>query len=122
MKNLQNATEMYQMINGGKLMDAFEKFYHPNVVMQEIGEAPRTGKDANREHEINFLGTIKTFHGSGVTHITSNEAESVTMVESWMDITFQNDARVKVEQVAVQIWDGDHIIKRSVLPQVNRHI
>ena len=111
MKNLQNATELYQMVNGGKLMDAFEKFYHPNVVMQEVGEEPRTGKDANREHELNFLGTVKAIHGSGFTNVTSNETEGVTMVESWMDITFQNDVRVKVEQVAVQTWDGDHIIK-----------
>ena len=99
------------MIGSGQLLDAFEKFYHPQVVMQEAGDEPRAGKDANREYELNFLGMIKAFHGSGVTHIASNEAESVTMVESWMDITYQNDVRVKAEQVAVQTWEGDHIIK-----------
>lgn len=112
MKNLKNATELYQLINSGKLMDGFEKFYHPNVVMQEVGEAPRNGKDANREYEKNFFGMIKEFHGSGVSSITSNEAENKTTVESWMDITFNNDAtRVKMEQVAVQTWIGNQIIK-----------
>jgi len=34
------------------------------------------------------------------------------MVESWMDLTFYDDAaRVKIEQVAVQTWEGDQIIK-----------
>lgn len=111
MKNLQSATEMYQLINSGKLLDAFEKFYQPDVVMQEVGDAPRMGKDANREYELHFLGMIKEFHGAGVTHIASNEAEAVTMVESWMDITYQNGARAKSEQVAVQTWEGDHVIK-----------
>jgi len=113
MKNLKNATELYQMINSGKLMDGFEKFYHPNVVMQDIGQAPREGKDTNRKIEENFLGMIKEFHGAGVTAITSNEAENKTMVESWMDITFQNNTRVKTEQVAVQTWDEGLIIKET---------
>lgn len=29
------------------------------------------------------------------------------MVESWMDVTYQNGMRLKTEQVAVQTWDGD---------------
>lgn len=112
MKNLKNATELYHMINSGKLMDGYEKFYHPDVVMQEVGEAPRSGKDVNREYEEKFLGMIKEFHGGGVNAITSNETENKTMVESWMDLTFHNDApRVKIEQVAVQTWEGNQIIK-----------
>ncbi len=55
MKNLGNATELYEIINSGKLMEGFEKFYHPDVVMQEAGEAPRKGKDINRDYEKNFL-------------------------------------------------------------------
>ena len=113
MKNLKNAAALYQMINSGQLMDGFEKFYHPNVVMQDIGQAAREGKDANRKMEENFLGMIKEFYGAGVTAITSNEAENKTMVESWMDITFQNDARVKTEQVAVQTWEEGLIIKET---------
>lgn len=111
MKNLENVTALYQMINSGQLMKGFEKFYHPDVLMQDIGEAPRAGKDANRIIEENFLGMIKEFHGAGVTAITTNEAVNKTMVESWTDITFQNNVRVKREQVAVQTWDGDLIIK-----------
>lgn len=112
MKNLENATELYEMINTGKLMEGFERFYHPDVVMQEVGDAPRKGKDINREYEKNFLGMIKEFHGAGVYAITSNEAKNITMVESWIDVTFKNDApRVKTEQVAVQTWEGNQIIK-----------
>ncbi len=36
-----------------------------------------------------------------------------TMVESWMDLTFQNDVKVKAQQVAVQTWDGDYIVNET---------
>lgn len=110
MSYLQKATDLYEMINGGKLMDAFEKYYSENIVMQENSEDPRKGKEANREYEKNFLGSIEEFHGAGVNNITSNEDEKVTMVQSWMDVTFKGDQRVKMEQVAVQKWEGDQIV------------
>ena len=111
MTYLEKATELYQLINSGKLMDGFEKFYHNDVVMQELGEEPRISKETNRQHELNFLGMIKEFHGADVIAITSNEISKKTMVESWMDVTFKDDNRIKIEQVAVQNWEGDLIIK-----------
>jgi len=47
----------------------------------------------------------------GVTAITSNEETCVTMVESWMDITFKDGNRMKMEEVAVQTWKDDQIIR-----------
>ena len=34
MTHLEKATDLYQLINSGKLMDGFEKYYHQNVVLQ----------------------------------------------------------------------------------------
>lgn len=113
MTHLENVTNLYQMINTGQMMEGFEKYYHQNVVMQEIGEEPRAGKDKNREHEINFGKLMKEFYGSGVLAITSNEAEHKTMVESWMDFSFHNDKRIKSQQVAVQTWEGDYIVHET---------
>ncbi len=110
MTHLEKVTDLNHLINTGQLMEGFEKYYHQDVVMQEIGEELRVGKDKNREYEMNFMKMIKQFHGSGILAITANEPENKTMVESWMDITFQNDVRVKSQQVAVQTWDGDEII------------
>ncbi len=103
------AKEIYDMLGSGQLMEAFEKFYHPEIVMVEASGEVREGKDANREAEKKFLESVKEFHGSGVTAITANEDEKVTMVESWMDVTFQDGNRMKMEQVAVQRWEGDHV-------------
>jgi predicted DNA-binding protein YlxM (UPF0122 family) len=111
MSYLQKAKDLYAMINQGQLLEAFEKYYANDVVMQEVGEAERVGKDINREYEKKFLAMIKEIHGGGVTHFTSNEETGVTMVDNWMEVTFQDGNRVKIEQVAVQTWKGDEIIK-----------
>lgn len=106
----EKAQALYGMIGQGQLMDAFEQYYHPEVVMQEMGEAPRVGKDINREYEKNFLASVKEVHGAGVDGITADEANGITMVENWMEVTFQDGNKIKMEQVAVQKWDGDHIV------------
>ena len=98
------------MVFSGQLMEAFEKFYHENVVMQEVGEAERVGKDANREYEKKFIAMVKEVHGAGITAMASDEENGIVMIENWMDVTFADGNRVKLEQVSVQKWDGDHVV------------
>lgn len=110
MTYLERAQKMYQMIGEGNMLEAFENYYHDDVVMVEVTGDKREGKDANREFEKNWLAGIKEMHGGGVNAITSNEDAGVTMVEAWTDMTFKDGNRVKMEEVAVQKWDGDKII------------
>ncbi len=105
------ATELYTMIGQGQAMEAFEKFYAENVVMIEATGDVREGKDTNREFEKQFFSTIKEMHGGGVTGITSDEENGITMVETWMEVTFQDGNRVKMEEVARQTWNGDQIVE-----------
>lgn len=106
----ENAEQLQQMIFTGKLLEAFETYYHEDVVMTEIGQAPVEGKAANRIREEQFVGGIEAFHGGGVTHIAYNEASQVAMIESWMDVTFKDGNRVKMSQVAVQEWQGNQVV------------
>ena len=110
MSYYEKAKDIYDMSAQGKMLDAFEKYYHKDVVMVEATGEERKGKDVNRKFEIEFLGMIKEMHGGGVRSITSNEKEATTMVESWMDITMKDGKRSMMEEVAVQKWKGDQII------------
>ncbi len=110
MSYLEKATDLYNMIFSGQLLEAFEKYYHSDVVMHEATGDIREGKDTCRKYEEQFLENVQEIHGGGADAITSNEDDGVTSVESWMDVTFKDGNRVKMEQVAVQRWEGDHII------------
>ncbi len=111
MTNKERALDIYDQIGQGKLLDAFDQYYAENVVMQELGEAPREGKVANREYEEKFLSSVEGFHGMGVTNIVSDEATGIVMLENWMDATLAGVGRIKMEQVCVQTWQDGQVVK-----------
>jgi ketosteroid isomerase-like protein len=109
MSYYDKAKNVYDMMAQGKMLEAFDKYYHKDVIMIESTGEIRKGKDANRKFQADFMGTVKEFHGAGIKSLTSNEKEGVTMVESWMDLTFKDGKRSMMEEVAVQRWQGDQI-------------
>ncbi|MEM7104409.1 MAG: nuclear transport factor 2 family protein [Bacteroidota bacterium] len=111
MSYLEKAKDLYRMIGEGNMLDAFEKYYHEDVVMVEATGEAREGKDTNRKFEIEWLNSLQEMHGGGTTAITSDEGAGVTIVEAWIDCTFKNGNRMKMEQVCVQRWEDDQIIR-----------
>jgi SnoaL-like polyketide cyclase. len=110
MSYYNKAKDIYDMLAQGKMLDAFDKYYHKDVVMVEATGETRKGKAANLKFQEDFMGMIKDVHGSGINAITSNEKEATTMVESWMDITMKDGKRSMMEEVAVQKWEDGQII------------
>lgn len=110
MSYLDKITDIYDQIAQGAAMDAFEEYYADDVTMILEDGTPVEGKDANREREKEFFGSVEEFHGIEVSGITSNEEDGITSVESTMTVTFKGtDGPMDIEQVAVQHWDGDKI-------------
>lgn len=110
MTYLDRINDVYEHIGQGTAMDAFEKYYADDVVMVLEDGSEVEGKDANREREKEFFGSVEEFHGIDVKGITSNEETGVTSVESTMTVTFKGaEEPMTIEQVAVQHWDDDKI-------------
>jgi len=105
----EKAQDIYNKLGQGKLLDAFDQYYGENVVMTEP-RGTREGKKACREYEVQFLDSVKEFHGLDVHSVGSDEDNGVTFVESTMDVTFKDGNRAKMQQMAVQRWEGDHIV------------
>ena len=111
MSYFEKIEDIYNHIAQGKTLDAFEKYYAEEAVMVMEDGTEVKGKDTNREREHEFFSNVEAFHGIEVIGITANEEEAKTAVESSMDITFKGGNRVTMEQVAVQDWEGDHIVR-----------
>jgi ketosteroid isomerase-like protein len=92
----------------GKIMDAFEKYYADDVVMQENSEDPRVGKAANRKAEEEFMASVEAFHGASVKASAVNG--DVSFSEWEMDIRFKGGKRAKFNQVAVRHWKNGQIV------------
>ena len=92
----------------GKVMEAFEKYYADDVVMQENSEEPRKGKAENRKAEEQFMASVEAFNGASVKASAVNG--DVTFSEWEMDITFKGGSRVTMSQVAVRKWKNGKIV------------
>lgn len=112
MSYLDKISDIYDHIGQGTAMEAFEKYYADDVVMVLEDGTEVEGKDANRERENEFFGSVEEFHGIEVKGISSNEDDGFTTVESTMTVTFKGaDEPMAIEQVAVQDWDEDQITR-----------
>jgi hypothetical protein len=103
--------DLVGMINEGKILEAFEKYYADNDVMQENEKELRIGKDVNREYEKAFVDGIVEFHDSKTLGIAA--ADNYSTVESFMDFTHKDWGRSSRCQVAVQRWENGKIVSEK---------
>jgi len=112
MTYLERAQDLYDMMDEGHVMEAFDRYYHDDVVVIEVDGERREGKDAQRTALQEWLSAVEVMHGGETTFVTSNEAEAVTMVQSMTDVT-KDGQRMQMREVAVQQWEGDQIIQEE---------
>ena len=107
----EKITDIYNHVQNGTALDAFEKYYAEDVTMILEDGTEVEGKDANRKRENEFFDSVEAFNGMEVVGITANEKTKQTSVESWMDVTFEGGNRMKLEQVATQDWEDGKIVR-----------
>ena len=110
MSLLEKEQELQLMVGQGQMLEAFDKFYHENVVMIEGDGTEHKGKAANRKREEEWLGMVAEMHGGGVGATSVNEETGHTMSESWVDVSFKDGNRMKIEEVSVKKWEGNQIV------------
>jgi hypothetical protein len=108
---LNKITDLNELVLQGKAMEAFDKYYHEEVVMQE-NESPATvGKAANKAREEAFFNNISEFRNAAVLKVTAGE--NTTMVEWHLDYTHKEWGIRNYTQVAVQEWENGKIKKEK---------
>ena len=103
--------ELNSMVLEGNAMEAFEKFYHPDVVMQENQQEPTIGKDANRERERQFFDAVTEFRGAEAGKIAIGD--NFSMVEWHYDYTHREWGERQYSQISVQEWKDGLIVKET---------
>jgi hypothetical protein len=107
----KNIQELISLVESGKSLEAFDKFYHDSVVMQENDAEPRIGKETNRKFEEWFLENIKTvrvYRSKGYL-IGSN----VSAISWEVDIDHNEWGTVTMTEINLQEWKDGKIIKET---------
>lgn len=103
---LEKISNLNDMVLQGKALEAFDLYYHEDVVMQENENPVVIGKEANRKREEEFFGGVTEFRGAKVLKVAIGE-NNITMVEWQMDYTHKDWGVRNYTQIAVQQWkDG----------------
>lgn len=112
MKNIkENLEEINQMILQGKALEALEKHYHDDVIMQENESQPTIGKDANLKREKEFFSSITEFRGAEIKGIAIGD--NVSYVTWKFDYTHKDWGVKNYTQVSVQHWRDGKIFKEQ---------
>jgi hypothetical protein len=104
-------SELNHLVLNGRMMDAFEKYYHDDVVMQENQQPPTVSKAANRKRELAFLDSVTEFRGAEVQGI--GVGDNLSFVIWKYDYTHKEWGVRRYTQVSVQQWKEGKIIRET---------
>lgn len=103
--------ELNEMIVQGKLLEALDRFYADNVVMQENELEPTVGKQANRKREEEFLRNVTEFRNAEPLKVAIGMG--CTMVEWHLDYTHNDWGVRNYRQISVQKWKDGKIAEEK---------
>ena len=115
-QDIQRDAELNALILEGRILDAFERFYAEDVVMQENTAPPTTGKAANRAREEQFIGSVEQLHE--IRLLSTGAGEDGTTYGVWViDASYKGAGRVRSEQVAVRTWKDGAVVREQFFHQ-----
>ncbi len=108
---LEKIDDLNDLVLQGQAIQAFEKYYHDDVIMQENENDPTVGKEANLQREKEFFESITEFRSAKPLKITVGE--NISMVQWSYDYTHKDWGVRNYTQVSVQEWKDGKIIKEQ---------
>ena len=112
MKDLSTLVdELNQMILEGKILEAFDKFYAGEIVMQDNDYPPRVGKEINRQFEEDFVNGLMEFRGAKV--LNTIISDGLAAVEWWFDYTHKDYGVRNYTQLSIQRWKNGQIVEEK---------
>jgi hypothetical protein len=105
--------DLNNLVLTGKMLEAFDKYYHDDVLMQENDLPPTVTKVANRQREVEFLENVTEFRGAEVKGVAVGDDISVVI---WnYDYTHRELGVRNYSQVSIQQWKDGKIINEKFI-------
>lgn len=112
-----NVEKLNVLLRDGKIMEAFEKYYRADVVIQVNGNAPTIGVNGNdtNKREMVFLQEIEKLKSSEIKSVTfGGTDDNISMTEWAITIENKNGDQKIVHRVNVHHWKDNKIINEKL--------
>jgi hypothetical protein len=109
----QSLKELVDLVAQGKPMDAFDKFYHPDLEKTDLDGITIVGLPQNYQQGLNLLSkitTVRDFSHKG-TVIAGNRSFLIWHI----DFDTTDAGTVNVTEVAIQDWQDGKIIRERFI-------
>jgi hypothetical protein len=111
---IENAlTDLNNLVLTGKALEAFEKYYHEDVSMQENNQPPTVSKAANRDRELQFFQDVTEFRHAEVKGMAIGDA--ISYVTWHYDYTHKEWGVRNYTQISIQHWKDGKIIHEQFI-------
>lgn len=109
----QANAEIAKLMDEGKMMEAFEKFYGDDVIMGDNANALTVGKAANREREIAVFAEMETYKSTVLNRVYGTQDGYDVVVVTIMENDFKHKqfGEVKAQQSSVTYWKDGKVVK-----------
>jgi hypothetical protein len=109
---IENAIQdLNSLVLSGKALEAFDKYYHDDVSMQENDLPPMVSKEANRKREIEFFNNVTEFRGAEVKGV--GVGDDISFVIWHYDYTHKDWGVRNYSQISIQQWKDGKIINEK---------
>jgi hypothetical protein len=109
---IENALyDLNNLVISGKALEAFDKYYHNDVSMQENDLPPMVSKEANKKREIEFFNNVTEFRGAEVKGV--GVGDDISFVIWHYDYTHKDWGVRNYSQVSIQQWEDGKIINEK---------
>lgn len=111
MPDRERVVAFVDAVVNGDHAEAIRDFYHEDASMQENEAPPRKGRDALIKHEQDALARVRSIY----THPPSKVlVDGDNVMIAWrFDMTDQEGVTRRLDEVAVQTWRGDRILREK---------
>lgn len=111
---IENAlNDLNSLFLEGKLMEAFEKYYHDDVAMQENDNPATVSKEVNRRRELEFLSNVTEFRGAELK--SSGVFDNISFAIWHYNYTHKEWGVRNYTQLSVQQWQDGQIINEKFI-------
>ena len=109
MPSLETVESFVSLVEGGKTVEAMERFYGESASMQENTAAPRVGKPALIKHEEDALASISRMKATCVRPVF---VSGDFVVIRWVfEIQDKKGTSIRLEELAHQRWEGNLMVE-----------
>ena len=99
--------DLIALVESGRMLEAFERYYADDVAMQENVAAPTVGFDANYARESAFYGSLREAKFTPVSIVVEGDRAAINWI---FDYTTGDGQRYRMDEIAVQTWRNGKIV------------